>query len=252
MKNKKYVKPNENPNIVGNIAIIFTSIIMILLGLVLIMCQQVKMVYFCYGAGGCLLLWGIWLISRYFLRREFQQTTNYGFSFGVLLVILGAVSLIRSKEIAATIPNYMGLMVLAMGVVMLQNTVQLKNLEGKTWVLSLIFSMSACFASVMILLDLWKVMSKWPIALYSTLVATGVLSLLSLVFVAIRTSKYHKAVARDLNRHIEEGEEWFDGLKSTNNSTKDNSVNDNADTDEYVENISADETEDSNSDMFEE
>ena len=209
MKNDKYVKPNENPNIVGNIAIIFTSIIMILLGLVLIMCQQVKMIYFCYGAGGCLLLWGIWLISRYFLRREFRQTTNYGFSFGVLLVILGAVSLIRSKEIAASIPNYMGLMVLAMGVVMLQNTVQLKNLEGKTWVLSLIFSMSACFASVMILLDLWKVMSRWPVALYATLIATGACSLLSLIFVAIRTSKYHKSVAVELDRYVEEGDEWF-------------------------------------------
>ena len=118
--------------------------------------------------------------------------------------------------------------------------------------MSLIFSMSACFASIMILLDLWKVMSKWPIALYSTLVATGVLSLLSLVFVAIRTSKYHKEVAREMDRHLEEGDEWFDGLKSANNSSKDNSVNDNAETDEYEENTSVDETEDSNSDMFEE
>ena len=131
----------DNPNVVGNIAIVFMSILLIAVGCIMLFTDAVRMIYFCYGAGACLLVWGIWMISRYFLHKEFQRTTNYGFSVGTLVVILGAIDLIRAQDIADSIPNYLGILVLIEGVVMLQNTVQLKNLHGDLWIVSLIFSL---------------------------------------------------------------------------------------------------------------
>ena len=97
----------DNPNVVGNIAIVFMSILLIAVGCIMLFTDAVRMIYFCYGAGACLLVWGIWMISRYFLHKEFQRTTNYGFSVDTLVVILGAIDLIRAQDIAESIPNYL-------------------------------------------------------------------------------------------------------------------------------------------------
>ena len=98
----------DNPNVVGNIAIVFMSILLIAVGCIMLFTDAVRMIYFCYGAGACLLVWGIWMISRYFLHKEFQRTTNYGFSVGTLVVILGAIDLIRAQDIADSIPQLSG------------------------------------------------------------------------------------------------------------------------------------------------
>ncbi len=150
----------DNPNVVGNIAIVFMSILLIAVGCIMLFTDAVRMIYFCYGAGACLLVWGIWMISRYFLHKEFQRTTNYGFSVGTLVVILGAIDLIRAQDIADSIPNYLGILVLIEGVVMLQNTVQLKNLHGDLWIVSLIFSLLSVAGSVVILLDIGEYDNK--------------------------------------------------------------------------------------------
>lgn len=213
-KNETYI-PEEAPNVVGNIAIVFTSLLLIALGLVMLCTQAVQLIFFCYGAGACLLIWGIWMISRYFLRHEFQETTNYGFSIGTLVVILGAIDLIRAKEIADSLPNYLGIIVLVEGVVMLQHTVQLKNLRGKFWSLSLLFSLFSVMASVVILLDIGHIISKHRNVLYILLIVVGVFVLVSLCFVGLRTRRYHKEVARETSRHMEEMEEWYEGTKET-------------------------------------
>ena len=98
----------DNPNVVGNIAIVFMSILLIAVGCIMLFTDAVRMIYFCYGAGACLLVWGIWMISRYFLHKEFQRTTNYGFSVGTLVVILGAIDLIRAQDIADQLSGYPG------------------------------------------------------------------------------------------------------------------------------------------------
>lgn len=199
----------EVPNVAGNIAIVFTSLLLIALGTIMLMFQQVKVVYFCYGAGGCLLVWGIWLISRYFLRKEFQKTTNYGFSVGTLVVILGAVDLMRAEDVAQSLSIYLGIVVLIEGVVMLQNTIQLKNLKGSYWGVSLVFSLLSESAAVVILLDIGHIISRHYVVLYVIQILVGIFSLLSLCFVAIRTKRFYEEYCRGVERNLEESKEWM-------------------------------------------
>lgn len=213
---------DEAPNVVGNIAIVFASVLMMALGSIMLLTDEVKLIYFCYGAGGCLLVWGIWLISRYFLHKEFQQTTNYGFSVGTLVVILGAIDLIRAKDIAEAIPTYLGILVLVEGVVMLQNTVQLKNLKGNLWTVSLVFSLLSVAASVVILLDIKHIISGHMAILYVIQIVVGAFALLSLCFVGIRTKRFHKDVTKGLERNLEESSQWFsEDMKQHDDEVKD-------------------------------
>ena len=219
----------DNPNVVGNIAIVFMSILLIAVGCIMLFTDAVRMIYFCYGAGACLLVWGIWMISRYFLHKEFQRTTNYGFSVGTLVVILGAIDLIRAQDIADSIPNYLGILVLIEGVVMLQNTVQLKNLHGDLWIVSLIFSLLSVAGSVVILLDIGNMITRYETAFYGILILVGAFALLSLCFVGVRTKHYHKEGKRELERNIEESDQWFEGKQETTTAITEEVAEDHAD-----------------------
>ena len=219
----------DNPNVVGNIAIVFMSILLIAVGCIMLFTDAVRMIYFCYGAGACLLVWGIWMISRYFLHKEFQRTTNYGFSVGTLVVILGAIDLIRAQDIADSIPNYLGILVLIEGVVMLQNTVQLKNLHGDLWIVSLIFSLLSVAGSVVILLDIGNMITRYETAFYGILIMVGAFALLSLCFVGGRTKHYHKESKRELERNIEESDQWFEGKQETTTAITEEVAEDHAD-----------------------
>ena len=219
----------DNPNVVGNIAIVFMSILLIAVGCIMLFTDAVRMIYFCYGAGACLLVWGIWMISRYFLHKEFQRTTNYGFSVGTLVVILGAIDLIRAQDIADSIPNYLGILVLIEGVVMLQNTVQLKNLHGDLWLVSLSFSLLSVAGSVVILLDIGNMITRYETAFYGILIMVGAFALLSLCFVGVRTKHYHKESKRELERNIEESDQWFEGKQETTTVITEEVAEDHAD-----------------------
>ena len=169
------------------------------------------------------------MISRYFLHKEFQRTTNYGFSVGTLVVILGAIDLIRAQDIADSIPNYLGILVLIEGVVMLQNTVQLKNLHGDLWIVSLIFSLLSVAGSVVILLDIGNMITRYETAFYGILILVGAFALLSLCFVGVRTKHYYKESKRELERNIEESDQWFEGKQETTTAITEEAAEDHAD-----------------------
>ncbi len=181
-----------NTGVSGSIVLIILSVLLAVLGGVMLAFPQMEMTYFAYFGGACLLVWGIWLISRYFLYKQFHQTSNYGFSVGTLVVILGAVALIRVEDVTKSIPTYLGILVLIESVVMLQNTVQLKNLKGQLWGLSLILAVLSTVGSLVILLDIMHIISKHMEILYGIQIVVGISALLCMLLVNVRTKKFHK------------------------------------------------------------
>ena len=86
---------------------------------------------------------------------------------------------------------------------------QLKNLKGNLWTVSLIFSWCSVAGSVVILLNLGNIITKYVTVFYLMLVIVGAFALLSLCFVGIRTKRYHKETQRELERNMEESAQWF-------------------------------------------
>ncbi|MCR5144234.1 MAG: DUF308 domain-containing protein [Lachnospiraceae bacterium] len=209
MKNKAVKNNNENQNVVGNVAVIFFAALMIAMGAILYNFKKIDIEYFAYAIAVCLLVWGIWLISRYFMRKEYLHTTNYGFSAGVLLVIAGVLSFIEYKVLADFISDYMVFSILLMGIFMLQNAVQTKNVEGKLWFINLILSIAACVASLLLYFDVNDVMTDYPLTLYFVMMVTGAAGLISLSMAGIRTYMYHKKTSIRMKRDIKDCEDWF-------------------------------------------
>lgn len=204
MRNVNTSQEDPGGNVAGTLTIVLTSVLFLAVGLVMMLMPQMKLIYFSYGAGCILMICGIWFIARYFKNQEYKKITNYGFSAGTLIVILGCCTLIRAQDIADSVSTYLGILILIEGVVMLQGTVQLKNLKGDTWLVNLVFSLISIVCSIIVILDIASIISRWEVVLYVMLVVIGVFGLASFTMVAMRIKKYHKEQEREYKRNLEE------------------------------------------------
>ena len=76
---------------------------------------------------------------------------------------------------------------------------------------SLVFSLLSVAASVVILLDIKHIISEHMAILYITQIVVGAFALFSLCCVGVRTKKYHRDVAKTVERNLEESDGWFAG-----------------------------------------
>ena len=87
----------------GTGMIIGIAIIYILFGLAIEFVPQFKEIYIIYIAGAIFVVFGIIMIVKYFLTGSYRDIGKYGFSAGVLCVLIGVMLLVRTSAIAAVL-----------------------------------------------------------------------------------------------------------------------------------------------------
>lgn len=191
-KNKKkrpYVMPQDQlTQTTGRLGTIFLATVaalFILVGGVMLFVDGIKEVYLIYMISAILIALGIGLIVKYFVTEAYRSMHDYGFSGGALIVILGGSALARAGQLAAQIAVFVGLLVLAVAVVMLQQAMQLHIMRKKVWAVVLAISLVTLLAAVLLLFDIGSVTGKIDGFAYRILLGSGVLTLLCMLISGI-------------------------------------------------------------------
>ncbi len=199
-KEKKTGSSNEAIYLVAMI-----SILLILVGAAMTFVPDMKGEFFAYAAGAVFLIAGLFSIIKYLVKEEYRIASNYDFSLGVLLAILGIAAIVRADEMAAAIPVYAGLLVLVNAVIFLQYTVQLKIVKAEGWwFVTLIVTILLTLVSLESLLEVIKLFKKNPGAFYIVLMVVGAIGLLWILIVSLRTKKFLKNEFEMSQRNLEE------------------------------------------------
>ena len=174
----------------GTGLVIGTSIIYILFGLAMILIPQFKESYIISIAGIILVIYGIILIVIYFMSGSYKDIGKYGFSGGVLSVIIGICMMVRSTEVASYFSLFLGICILLTSIIKLQNAVDLKGIENPTWFVFLIIAIIFLAAAIIIVIDPMGKISENTIYIYYVLTADGAVNIVSTLYlaIAIRTS----------------------------------------------------------------
>ena len=181
------------------------SVLLILGGAAMSFVADMKAVFFAYLAGAAFLVSGLYLVLKYFIKQEYRRVSNYDFSFGVMLMILGIVALVRAEGIAELISVCAGLLMLVNAVIFLQYTVQLKILKAEVWwIITLVVTVLITLASLETLIGFFKLFEKNPGAFYILLIVVGAIGLLWIVVVALGARKFLKNENRMMKRSLEE------------------------------------------------
>lgn len=188
-KKKPYVMPQDQltrtTGWLGTIFLATVAALFILVGGVMLFVDGIKELYLIYMISALLIALGIGLIVKYFVTEAYRSMHDYGFSGGALIVILGGCALARAGQLATQIAAFVGLLVLAVAVVMLQQAMQLHIMRKKVWTVVLTISLVTLLSSVLLLFDIRSVTGKVTGFEYWVLLISGVLTLLCMLISGI-------------------------------------------------------------------
>lgn len=188
-KKKPYVMPQDQltqtTGWLGTIFLATVAALFILVGGVMLFVDGIKELYLIYMISALLIALGIGLIVKYFVTEAYRSMHDYGFSGGALIVILGGCALARAGQLTAQIAAFVGLLVLSVSVVMLQQAMQLHIMRKKVWTVVLAISLVTLLASVLLLFDISSISGKVEGFAYWVLLIAGVLTLLCMVISGI-------------------------------------------------------------------
>ena len=188
-KKKPYMMPQDQltqtTGWLGTIFLATVAALFILVGGVMLFVDGVKELYLIYMISALLIALGIGLIVKYFVTEAYRSVHDYGFSGGALIVILGGCALARAGQLTMQIAAFVGLLVLYVAVVMLQQAMQLHIMRKKVWTVVLAISLVTLLSSVLLLFDISAVTGKVEGFEYWVLLAAGVLTLLCMLISGI-------------------------------------------------------------------
>lgn len=123
----------KKKNVFNTVVVALIATVFILVSVLILFVPQIEIKDICYFCCGAVLVLGIYMIVRYFLTEGYQRLNEYGFSEGVLFVLLGSCGLVSADAIASSFLTVLGLALLLSGVIKLQYALDLKFMEDKAW-----------------------------------------------------------------------------------------------------------------------
>ena len=203
-KNIEEIKDSK----VALVAHIVTSLIYLALGICLLTLDTGligRMVYSSsvLAAGILFICFGGWYMIKYFFNHEYTKISHYGFTMGVILVIIGSIFIFKADNISVFIDSLVGLIGIVLGAVMLQQSFALFHIQRGSWVVSLIFGFATIGVSIYFFLTPFKFFEGSMISCIY-LIAVGTLSLLSLLLMAIGLRDHRNDSNRLYNRNIDD------------------------------------------------
>ena len=221
MKKNESKTAKLNSNFTGMMAVVMLSVLFLVIGVVMYLYPDMEMRNFTYVISGFFLVGGAWEVCRYFLKEEYRNVANYDFSAGILLLIIGVLSIVKEPSFTKAMYLLLGALVLAEGITLVQYFVDLIALRSKTWPVMLVLSACEVTLAICILMDAGGWFTDGSFVLYVSLFVSGVIGLISLFVVALRVRKYEQVVKKEKLRDLEDDFTDFVGSKSSKSSDLD-------------------------------
>lgn len=179
----------------GTIFLMILSVLCAVVSGILLFMPEVPSTTLCSILSAALIVWGIAQISRFFVMEAYHQLHDYSFSSGALLVILGCVALVRVNDVAAHLEVVLQLAVLCLGVVLVQNTIQLRSTNSQLWSVEGILALGVLACAVLSLTAPAFLQQRLALFTHWSLLVAGVINTLSFPLVAYNLYKHSKRLA---------------------------------------------------------
>ena len=170
--------------------------VLMIVAALLLFVPQIKLIYMCYFMCSVTMIAGIYMIVRYFMTDAFRNMNEYGFSVGVLIVVLGVCGIIRAEKLADSFVILLGIALACSGIVKLQYALDLKRMKDNI-VSYIVLAISIFVICVAVLVILQPFEGKdWfqaEIARWYVMLIDGGLGVLLFIYMAIRLKLYNKA-----------------------------------------------------------
>lgn len=125
------------------------------------------------AVGVILLLCGVVCLIRYFRTEPVRAALEQNFSKGLIMILLGGIFALRTEQVMDIFPllaQLYGIAILIVGVVKLQQGVDLLRLKARFWFLASINALLAIVFGAAILSNFFSFIDLWQLAAISLIV----------------------------------------------------------------------------------
>ena len=189
--------------------------ISILVAVLILFVPQTEVKDICYFICGFVVILGIYMIVRYFMTGGYERLNEYGFSEGVLFVMLGICGLVSAERIAVSFLTALGLLLLLSGVIKLQYALDLKCMEDRAWAGFFAVTIVLLGFSVSVILNPFEDMEFYQNYTAAILLVDGIVETGNIVYLNLRTRTYQEQGTEKKTDDFEEPEVYEGVVEST-------------------------------------
>lgn len=125
---------------------ILESLVIAILGIVLVCMPEVTVRIIATILGVVFIIVGIFKLIRYFAEKGASNFYNYDLIYGLTAIVIGIVAMVYMNEIGSVFRIMIGIWILYTAILRINTSIQLKKVNNKIWIYSLILAiiMFAC------------------------------------------------------------------------------------------------------------
>lgn len=170
---------------------IIMSLLFCLLGIMLIVIPDFSISFIAGAFGILLILFGIVKIIGYFSKDLFRLAFQYDLALGILLIVLGMITILKVENVLVFISVVLGIYVLADGLLKIQIALDSKVFGIKKWWVILISAVATGTIGCLLIIRPSESAGVLVILFGICLLTEGILNLIT-VLVAVRIVKYQQ------------------------------------------------------------
>ena len=177
----------------ANTLIIMMSLVFVAMSVLMIVAEDVEIIYLCYGICGAAIIAGIYMIVKYFMTDAYRNVNAYGFSLGTLLVILGICGMVRAQAMAGGFVIILGIILLLSGITVLQHSLDLRRMEDVIWIAVIIIAALILLCGIMVVIRPFADKIFYETAVWWMMLVAGVLGVVTNIYTMIRVGLFKRS-----------------------------------------------------------
>ncbi|MCI9176445.1 MAG: DUF308 domain-containing protein [Lachnospiraceae bacterium] len=183
----------KKKNLFSTVVVSVMAIIFIAVAVLILFVPGIEVKDICYFISGFVVVLGIYMIVRYFMSAGYERLNEYGFSEGVLFVLLGICGLVSAERIAASFLTALGLLLLLSGVIKLQYALDLKCMGDKAWAGFFAVTVLLLGFSVSVILKPFEDTDFFQNYTAGILLADGIVEIVNILYLNFRVKAYRQS-----------------------------------------------------------
>ena len=132
---------------------IWSSIALIILGLLLIFYSELTIVSISYGVGGILIAIGAIALIKYISNINKDIKNELDIVYGIGTIILGIIVISNPKAIASIIPFVLGVLIVINSTAKIDYSFKLRKQKNNLWISTLVVSLIALVCGVLLIFN---------------------------------------------------------------------------------------------------
>ncbi|MCR4896848.1 MAG: DUF308 domain-containing protein [Lachnospiraceae bacterium] len=171
------------------------SVCYIVVGLVAIIMPEDMLKLLIYIVGGACIVGGAVFVINYLIRDVKINYFRNDFLHGLVAILLGIIVILKWETVISMVPLCLGILVMISGCIKLQNAIDLKRMDSKSWVRLLVVAVINLILGAILVANPFTTAVVLLRALGVGLIFSGVTDLLSTRFFSREWKKSEEVVA---------------------------------------------------------